>query len=273
MESETFVQSGTTPTTRKQAATWLEISKSRAFLSHLTLSACIVGIVILLVYFVWYPSPFFEATGTASVLRILIGVDLIVGPLLTAIVFKPGKPYLKLDLAIIAIVQLAALIYGVSVLFQERPYFMVFAVDRFHVLAHKDAVIEDPSDLAWIEKPWIGPIAVVASLPAGLAERQQLLEETVFQGKPDIDRRPRFWRPFEELKASVSARAANIDLIRSGAPGITSRLDDIVRRSGKQDSELGFLPVIAKKGDVTAIVDRAGGTIVGVLEVSPWQLL
>ena len=56
---------------------WREVSKKRAFLSHLGVSATLVGSVILLVFFVWYPEPFFEAVGTWSVVRILVGVDLI----------------------------------------------------------------------------------------------------------------------------------------------------------------------------------------------------
>lgn len=254
-------------------AGWLEVSKLRAFLSHLAISGSIVGIVVALVFFVWYPSPFFQATGTVSVLRVLIGVDLVLGPMLTAIVFKPRKPYLKLDLAVIATVQLAALIYGVSVLYQERPYYMVFAVDRFHVLARKDAVIENPAETAWIHKPFIGPVTVVANLPADLAARQRLVEETVFEGKPDIERRPEFWGPYETYGHEIGARAAKLGKIRTGAPASVAALTALVKRSGKPESELGFLPVVAKKRNVTAIVDRSSNSIVGILDVDPWPLL
>jgi len=252
---------------------WLEVSKPRAFFGHLGLSALVVAIVILFVFFVWYPSPFFEATGTASVLKVLIGVDLVVGPLLTAIVFKRGKPYLKLDHSVIAAIQLAALIYGVSVLYEERPYYMVFAVDRFHVLADKDAVIADPADLSWIDKPAIGPAAIVANLPTSLEAQQRLLEETLFEGKPDIERRPEFWAPYDEFTDMIAARTADLSKIRRGAPEMTDRLDALVLRSGKPESELGFLPVAAKKGNVSAIIDRTDSTIVGVLDIDPWPLM
>ena len=66
---------------------------------------------------------------------ILIGVDLVLGPLLTLIVYKQGKPGLKFDLSFIAAVQVAALIYGSYTLHSERPHFLVFAIDRVTLVA------------------------------------------------------------------------------------------------------------------------------------------
>lgn len=41
------------------------------------------------------------------------------GPLITLIIFKPGKKGLKLDLATIAVLQVAALAYGTHVVFEQ----------------------------------------------------------------------------------------------------------------------------------------------------------
>jgi len=257
-------------------STWLEVSKSRAFLSHLGLSTLIVGIVLAIVFVVWYPSPFFEVTGTSSVISILIGVDLIVGPMLTAIVFKPGKPGLKFDLSVIATVQLAALTFGVSVLYLERPYYMVFAVDRFYVLADKDLSLDGipGEELAdWIDKPFVGPLSVAAVRPEDAAARQQLLEETVFQGKPDIERRPEFWSPYDEHASDIFARASTLARLREGAPEFDDAIDKVVDAAGRGENDLGFLPLSAKKGDATAIIDRSDSSIVAVLDVDPWPLL
>ena len=43
---------------------------------------------------------------------LMIGVDVVIGPLLTLIVFDPKKKHLKFDLVVIAALQLAALAYG-----------------------------------------------------------------------------------------------------------------------------------------------------------------
>ncbi|MEJ2115130.1 MAG: type IV pilin accessory protein, partial [Gammaproteobacteria bacterium] len=81
----------------------------------MSISAAIISFVFTLIFFIWYPRPYFQANGAWSVIRILILVDLVMGPLLTLVLFKKGKPGLVLDLCLVAIIQLTALIYGVNV--------------------------------------------------------------------------------------------------------------------------------------------------------------
>ena len=148
------------------------------------MSAAIVGSACAIIFFVWYPHPYFLATGAWTVLRVLIAVDLGLGPLCTLIVFKPGKRRLKFDLAAIALVQLAALVYGVISIYQDRPYYTVFAVDRFYVLAgedvDRDELARREREVRIGEKPLCGPLLVAASRPtdaAGLPARLGLPEE------------------------------------------------------------------------------------------------
>jgi hypothetical protein len=51
--------------------------------------------------------------GAEGLLLLMAGIDIVVGPLLTLIVFKAGKKGLKFDLALIALAQAAFLAYGV----------------------------------------------------------------------------------------------------------------------------------------------------------------
>jgi hypothetical protein len=64
-----------------------EISRYRASLFHLMISAVLVGSVIGIIYWAWYPEPSFEVLGAFSMIRLLVGVDLVIGPLLTLIVY------------------------------------------------------------------------------------------------------------------------------------------------------------------------------------------
>src|SRR5688500_20304254 len=115
----------TAPLEAAQVPSWLQISRSRAFSTHLAFSAVIVGAVCALIFFVWYPHPYFQAVGAWNVLRILVGVDLVLGPVLTLILFKPAKRGPKLDLAFIPCVQVAALCHALTVICRDRPYFTV----------------------------------------------------------------------------------------------------------------------------------------------------
>lgn len=250
------------------------MSRGRAFLTHLAASATIVGSACAIIFLVWYPHPYFIATGAWSVLRVLIGVDLGLGPLLTLIVFKPGKRGLKFDLAAIALVQLAALVYGVTSIYQGRPYFTVFAIDRFHVLARGEV---DPAELARRaqvqpigEKPVRGPLLVAASRPADSAGMQRLLDETVFRGMPDIERRPEFWGPFAENAANIASHAKPLAVLRAARPDSAARIAALPTRLGLPEERLGFLPLIARNRDLSFIVDRITGAPLDVLDIDPW---
>src|SRR6188768_2276762 len=112
----------------------LGTSRYRAALTHFCLSVLVVGTVFLLVYFLWFPEPLFRGAGGRDLFLVLALVDVTLGPLITLIIFKPGKRGLKFDLATIAFVQLVALAYGTHVLFEARPVWVVFLKDRFDLV-------------------------------------------------------------------------------------------------------------------------------------------
>ena len=112
------------------------ISRQKAFSIHLIISATIAASVIALTLLLWYKPPFFSALGGKHILLILLGVDVTLGPLITLIIFNPMKSRkaLTFDLSVIAVLQSAALIYGMSVLFHARPVFVVFSEGSFDLI-------------------------------------------------------------------------------------------------------------------------------------------
>lgn len=112
--------------------------KTKAFTVHFALSLMIFLLLLYFIIFQWYPAPFFSTDGGIQGLQLIIFVDLVLGPTLTFIVFNHNKPrrLLKLDLAAIALVQVAALGYGISVTYNERPVAIVFSDDTFHPIPY-----------------------------------------------------------------------------------------------------------------------------------------
>src|SRR5919108_4111834 len=109
------------------------LTRWRAAAAHLAISAGIAAAVLGLMLVFWYPPPLFQAMGGIGLALILVGVDVVMGPALTLVVFKSGKPGLKFDLAAIAICQLAALAYGCHIISLARPAYIVFVKDQFQV--------------------------------------------------------------------------------------------------------------------------------------------
>src|SRR6266478_2448154 len=88
-----------------------QLTRWQAAPIHLGISVVIAASVFFAMLLLWYPQPYFQVSGGRTLLLLLIGVDVIVGPLRTLIVFDPRKKYLVLDLAVIAMLQAAALTY------------------------------------------------------------------------------------------------------------------------------------------------------------------
>lgn len=96
--------------------------------------------------------PFFEALGGRRLIALIVGVHVVLGPLITLIVFDARKKIklLKFDLAAIVILQLAALAYGVHIAFQARPAYLLFVKDRFEIVTANQL---EPEQLAKVTRP------------------------------------------------------------------------------------------------------------------------
>src|SRR4051812_10341267 len=128
-----MMQNGPTSNARP-AMTLSRYTRWQAAPVHLLMSAVIAALVFSTMLLLWYPQPYFTAAGGLTLLLLLVGVDVFIGPMLTVVVFDPQKKRLKLDLIIIVVLQLAALVYGAWVMFSARPVYVAFAGDRFELV-------------------------------------------------------------------------------------------------------------------------------------------
>src|SRR5919108_3850181 len=157
------------------------LTRWRAAGVHLLISAGIAAGVLALMLAFWYPPPLFEAMGGTGLALIVIGVDVVLGPALTLIVFRSGKRGLKFDLAAIALVQLAALAYGCHVVSLARPAFIVFVKDQFQVATVAELSAERLAEARYPEfrgGSWSGPVFAFGDWPKEFADQQRLVMAT-----------------------------------------------------------------------------------------------
>ena len=114
------------------------MSRWKAGVLHFAISLIIFLGLLAVILFLWYPGILFTIDGGFQGLRLVIGVDLIAGPLLTLIVFKSGKPGLKFDLGCIAFFQAACLAAGMWIVYSERPLALVLAYDTIYSVDAKE---------------------------------------------------------------------------------------------------------------------------------------
>jgi hypothetical protein len=246
------------------------MSRWKASGIHLCISTVVAAIVLGVLYLVWYPSTYFAAMGGEQLVYLLVGVDIVLGPLITLIVFKTGKKGLKFDLAVIGLLQCAALTYGVSVAAAARPAYTVFVIDRFEVVAANDL---DPAELAKVERnefksiSWTGPRVVGVMRPEDAEEHNRILF-AMAEGR-DLQHFPQHYVPYADVAAEAGRRAQPLSTLRRYNSGHAAEIDNFVRQSGLNEADLGFLPLRAKRGERAVIVKR-NGDILGTLNLSPW---
>jgi hypothetical protein len=139
----------------------------RAGLKHLLISA-LIAVLISVPIVVWlYPQPFFTASGGFLLMALVIGVDVVVGPLLTLLTYDRSKKSLRMDLTVIAVLQLAALFYGLYATAMSRPVFMTWVVDRYETVtaAQVDETELKKAPLEFRDTRWGHPIQAFAEMP------------------------------------------------------------------------------------------------------------
>ena len=109
----------------------IEYNRYQAFAVHMAISLVIFFILLVCITQYWYPGILFDTGNGWKAVGMIVGIDLILGPLLTLIVFNHNKSSLKFDLAVIALVQTAALIYGTWTIHQTRPVALAFINTSF----------------------------------------------------------------------------------------------------------------------------------------------
>jgi hypothetical protein len=227
---------------------------------HLLLSAAIAAAALALMLLVWYPHPLFVAAGGNDLLLLLVGVDVIIGPLITLIIFKPGKKGLKFDLVAIGVLQLAALVYGAGIVYLARPAFIVFVKDRFEVVT---AVELKPEELAAAQDPRFarvpvtGPVWVYGAFPTGAAERNRMVELAL--AGLDLQHFPRYYRPYEEGVKDILARAMTIERTRRTDPNAAKVVDAWLAESGTPEDAVRYVDLRAPRYWVGVLLDAQTG--------------
>lgn len=164
-----------------------------AALIHLCISAFVVGSVAAMALFVWYPGLYFDMAGASEPMLLIVGIDLVLGPLLTLIVYRQGKPSLKFDLTVIACLQVAALVYGSWALSSQRPMFLVFDRGSYEIVSVADLKGKDIPDDAAADMPVIGPKQVWAAP----SDDPSLMLSVIIEGADDVFLQPDLYRPIE----------------------------------------------------------------------------
>ncbi len=228
---------------------------------HFLGSVLVAAIAALLVFGLWYPFPYRELAGGRELFLLVVLVDIVLGPLLTLVLFAPSKRPKELwrDLTIVVVLQLGALGYGVWTVWQARPLFLVAELDRFKVISrpalNSDAIKALPILLQ--PRSFSGPLTVAIRDPKDLDEKNSVLFETL-QGGRDYGERPDFYIPYEgENALKALKRAQPLTVFLQKRPDQTAAAQKLAAEKKADITQWMYLPVIARQ-DWVAVLDKQG---------------
>lgn len=205
-------------------------------------------------------------------LTILLGVNMTLGPLITLTIFNPKKSRraLSFDLTVIALLQIAALIYGTSVVFHARPAYLVFGKGYFDLIT---ANMLSESDIAQAKLPdfrslpLTGPQYVYTVEPTDVKEiNERILGE--LNGKI-LSQLPLFYAPYKDHMLAVGQAAKPVAELKKLNPNRTADIDNAIHASGRSEPDVGFVPLHAKVHDLAVLLGKSDGKILALLDMNP----
>lgn len=246
-----------------------------AFAVHALLSAAVLSAVLGVAVAYWYPGVFFTLSETWFVVVTLVAVDVVLGPSLTFVVFKRGKKTLRFDLAVIAVIQFSALIYGTWVIYNERPAFLVFEVDQFQVISAAEVAKRDASFDArpLADKVFGAPQLVYAKRPTDPTLKTRLLMEAL-EGRGDLAWHPEYYEPIESHRDEMRARAIPFDGFLKGSKGdFRRRLEALLATAGGDAEQWAVYTVVTRRARFFSLVfDLRDMRPVKAFEVDPMDV-
>lgn len=234
----------------------------RAFSYHLTFSVLLLLISMVLIFYVWYPGALKYATGVLAVYAMLLVIDLILGPLLTALVYKRHKVKFFFDMSIILVIQVAAFLYGLYTLEKGRPAWLVFVIDDFEIVAKSDlssqTVIPEQFQVKFWEKPkWVA--AVYSDNPE---IRKQQQEDEIFKGI-SLTTRPDSYRDLSVKYHATLNKSKSIDEL--------SRYNEVdIGKKMILEGENRWLPLKAPEVDMVVLIEKSGRPT-KIVNLRPWE--
>ncbi|MEO8061713.1 MAG: TfpX/TfpZ family type IV pilin accessory protein [Pseudomonadota bacterium] len=248
---------------------WRE--KWRAFTIHFAVTLLLAVAAAAIIFGVWFPDPFDRLVGGAELFLLVVGCDLVLGPLISLVIYDSRKSRGKLlfDYTVVGFLQLGAMAYGVWIVAGARPVYVVFDHDRLEIVAAADiapAELLAARDPKYRSLPIGGPRLVAAVVPP--ADHNDALFQAL-DGN-EVPARPKFYVPYESAVAQIRSRARALGELEKRHPEARGRLALARAETGLPETRLRWLPVRFHDIFWTVLVDAESGRPLGYFDLDPY---
>lgn len=243
--------------------------KSRLMASgiHLLISAVVISVFMLVVYFIWYPYPYYRIHSTIDVVKITLGVDLVLGPLITLLIFNTQKPrtVLARDISVIILFQISALLWGIHVTHKMHPLFLVFQQKTFYSVIKQDIDMDrlskNVSAPGFFQRP-----KMVYMEPMETKDKVRVFLGMLNKDGRDMMFQASLYKPFSDNNIEdVLAQA--LDKSRwLNQPVQQKKIDTFLGLHGGVAEDYAFYPIVSGDYKGTLVFKRSDFSIIGLID-------
>lgn len=247
------------------------MSRWKAAFIHLLISFFVVGSVAAYIIYFWYPPALMHMAKADRLLMLIGGVDLVVGPLLTLIIYKAGKKHLKLDLAIIALIQFSFLTYGLYTTWNSRPVFLVAVPDRFELVFANEITAKKLSQARLAKFKTLSmtkPLLVGAQMPNNRKEAEDIILSAV-NGQGDIQTMPKYFVEYSQVSMALLARGKPLEAGKNLSESDAKAMQAAAQAYGHSPQELRYLALASSRDFAVMLVKADTAELVGPVNIDP----
>lgn len=243
--------------------------KFKASLYHLLISIGVVGALLTFVVLYWYPG-LAKVSGLTTIVMMMVAIDLVLGPLLTFVVYKPKKPKLAFDLTMIGLFQISALAYATFTIYEGHPLYVTYAVDRFTIVTASEVDPQKAKHSLFKKSKLTGPDLAFAKQPDDAKEVEKIMFD-VLSGAPDIDKRPNLYEPVEKHLDDIFSRSIDTKKLLANEKTKQEFMKFVDKHGDKND--FAYLPLSGQGKDVIWALSKKTGKPVDIININPWAMV
>jgi hypothetical protein len=200
-----------------------------------------------------------------QLLMMVGGIDLIVGPLLTLLVYKHGKKTLRMDLTVIAVIQAIFLSMGLYTIFQSRPVFLVASSKMFDLVFANEIT---PERLAKASLSHFGRLSITqpqlvgAKMPINHDEQMAILTSAL-QGNGDLQNMPQYYVMYQDMIPEILTNAHALQASNKVSNKAIAVMARAANDYGYRPNEVRYMPLASTRGDAAMLISAKTGQVVG----------
>lgn len=245
-------------------------NKIKASLIHLSLSVVVVSFLMLVIIYFWFPFSYLQLTDFKEIVKLIIAIDLVLGPILTFVIFNPKKKSLIFDLSVVAMIQVSALTYGVYALYQVHPLYITFAKNGFTLITARDAQPQNAKHEEYkISKLSSGKFAY-AGFPKDEDKIKEIITDILFGSGVEIKHRIEHYKPYDAHINDIVAKSLDPTTIFSDEE-TKEKVYSFLKEYKNDLDKFAYLPLDGAIKDAIIVIDKKTAKPITNLNIDPWK--